>query len=698
MMRKKERKTIPVLHSLAERYRSVKYSRKKPERFALIMMYFVLPFLINIVIQCMELKSISKGLHFVVTSPYIFLANTLIIVMTLSITLLFKKRYFWVTIGCAIWLVFGFSNLILLCNRVTPFTASDLFLIDSLFDVIEKYFNLFQIALIAVLVVALIIILVLLFFRAPKLDHKINYIHALNYICTISLITIGAIKLGVATGIMDGQFAELSAAYRKNGFAYCFTNSLIDTGVSKPRDYSPEYMTKILENDHTTLFADRADKTPNIVFVQLETFFNVQELNDVTFSDTVLPNFTKLQKDAGGLFEVPVIGAGTVNTEFEVLTGMSMDHFGAGEYPFKTILTKTTTESLAYNLKTYGYHTHALHNNTGTFYGRNLVYSNLGFDDFTSIEYMKDYEKTVTGWAKDYCLTDYIMQCLKKTKNQQDFVYAISVQGHGGYNITEPYEKHITVTDISEERASSKNAIEYYANMMWEMDDYVGQLIDALSEFDEDVILVMYGDHLPSLDITPEELNNRTIYQTDYIMWSNFGMKFKKGNMQANEISSYIMKKLGMSNGIINSYRQKHSNDYDFDECLAALEFDMLYGKNIVYTGINPYKPTDIVFGLDPVLITNVVKDETSEDTYIIRGDNFTNYSRIFVNGERYDATLIDEHTLSFHYDGILNAGDIINVWQSRLSGTEDYIYNMIQLEMTSEAKEKLQQLDSEDE
>ena len=33
---------------------------------------------------------------------------------------------------------------------------------------------------------------------------------------------------------------------------------------------------------------------------------------------------------------MPSVGAGTANTEFEVLTGMSMRFFGPGEYPYKT--------------------------------------------------------------------------------------------------------------------------------------------------------------------------------------------------------------------------------------------------------------------------------------------------------------------------------------------------------------------------
>lgn len=90
---------------------------------------------------------------------------------------------------------------------------------------------------------------------------------------------------------------------------------------------------------------------PNIVVVQLESFFDVNRLKDIEFSENPLPNFTQLSKRcASGFLSVPVIGAGTVNSEFEMLTGMNIDDFGIGEYPYKTVLKEKTCESLAYNL------------------------------------------------------------------------------------------------------------------------------------------------------------------------------------------------------------------------------------------------------------------------------------------------------------------------------------------------------------
>lgn len=91
---------------------------------------------------------------------------------------------------------------------------------------------------------------------------------------------------------------------------------------------------------------------------------------------------------SSGYFKVPSVGAGTANTEFEVLTGMNMRFFGPGEYPYKTVVKNQPCESAATALSALGYGTHGLHNNGGNFYSRAKVYDHMGFDSFTSKEFM----------------------------------------------------------------------------------------------------------------------------------------------------------------------------------------------------------------------------------------------------------------------------------------------------------------------
>lgn len=160
---------------------------------------------------------------------------------------------------------------------------------------------------------------------------------------------------------------------------------MVNTGVDKPADYSDKTIKSLTADVEET----KVKKKPNIIFLQLESFFDINNMTNITFSENPVPYFESLMEQyPSGYLDVPIVGAGTVNTEFEVMTGMNLDDFGPGEYPFKTILKETTCESIAYNLKEYGYATHAIHDNTATFYSRNVVFSNLGYDTFSSIETM----------------------------------------------------------------------------------------------------------------------------------------------------------------------------------------------------------------------------------------------------------------------------------------------------------------------
>ena len=68
----------------------------------------------------------------------------------------------------------------------------------------------------------------------------------------------------------------------------------------------------------------------------MESFTVAQDYANIKVSKDPTPVFNKLYKNySSGSFVVPACGAGTANTEFEVLTGISAKFFGPGEYPYK---------------------------------------------------------------------------------------------------------------------------------------------------------------------------------------------------------------------------------------------------------------------------------------------------------------------------------------------------------------------------
>lgn len=680
-----------------------KHSTKyKVKRY--LSLYVLLPVILVFIYECLGYKSLTGGFEFLIRHPWAYLCNVMIISTSFTIALLFKKRLGVILTISLIWTFCAFGNFVLLCNRVTPLTGNDLALVTDLFGVIAKYLNVIETVLLVIVIILAVVFIIYCFIKAPLECKKINYVKSILTICGMIALTWGCFNVSWRVGGVETQFHELSQSYKKNGFIYCFVNSLVDVGVSKPDDYSPEVIETLVDSGESAQSSDeestgekepeKEQSRPNVVIVQLESFFDINRLKDVTFSENPIPNFTKLMETCGsGFFNVPVIGAGTVNTEFEVLTGMNIDDFGAGEYPYKTILKKTTCETLAYNLSENGYSTHAVHNHVGGFYGRNNVYSNMGFQTFTSLEYMWPQSFTPMNWAKDVVLTDEIKRALDSTE-ESDFVYAVSVQGHGSYpsDAELDYERHVTVSSTVIDDEAYLNQISYYANQLYEMDQFVGQLIDMLKESEEDTILVMYGDHLPSLNLTEESLTSGTVYQTEYFIWNNMGLKYKNQELEAYEVGSTVLESMGIRDGVINAYHQNYRKQVQegritqekYLEGLKELEYDILYGDRLCYNGENPYEATELQMGIEPITISSV--EATPEGSIKIHGQNFTRYSKVYVNDKACTTWYSSSMTLEVE-DIELEPGDEVVVWQKSLSSTEPYVYEQELVDQESESE-----------
>ena len=324
-----------------------------------------------------------------------------------------------------------------------------------------------------------------------------------------------------------------------------------------------------------------------------------------------------------------------------MLTGLSVKFFGPGEYPYKSVLKDKPAESLAFDLKRLGFGTHAIHNHRAVFYNRNTVFSNIGFDTFTSVEYMNDVVKTPKNWAEDYVLVNCITDALASTESR-DMIYTISVQGHGKYPDRETLQNPIIrVTDAPSEELRWK--WEYYVNQIYEVDQFIEELTETLQTWDEPVVLVMYGDHIPAIDLTEDDLETGNLYETEYVIWSNYDLPNKQVDLQTYQLAAHLMDMIGMETGTTFTYQLNHSHSETYLEDLKALGYDMLYGEQYIYGGENPFQATRLQMGVKEIKITDVVE---IGGVYYIKGQNFTPYSNVTLDGKKLSTIYLGKSVL----------------------------------------------------
>lgn len=637
-------------------------------RFSILFHALLSCFLVFI-IEVISRRSLSSAITFIGGHTLAYLYNSLIIFVSLSLVYFFRRRALARVIIGGLWLFLGIINGCILAQRVTPFGYTDLKMVTDLLTMQNtNYFTAGQVLLAVIGVLAFIGFCVWLWAKGPKFQGKTNKLLTFVFVASCFIWVPITTEAAQNQDIIASYFANIAQGYENYGFVYGFSSSVVDRGMSKPEDYSKETIENIEASVQTEPTSVSQEDMPNVVVVLLESFIDPSEVNFLECSEDPIPNFHNLESNySSGYMTVPVVGAGTANTEFEVLTGMSLQYFGTGEYPYKTILKQTDCESIASDLSKLGYGTHVVHNNGGNFYSRANAFSMMGFDTFTSKELMNITEYTPLGsWPTDDILIDETIKAMDATPDQQDLVYTITVQGHGDYPTEKVIENpEITVSGAEDE--ATNNQWEYYINEIHEVDKFIGNLTQALAERDEDTILVLWGDHLPTLGLSEEDMATGDIFKTKYVTWNNFGMAKEDADLTSYQLLAHLTGQLGIHEGTIFRFHQSQSASETYLRDLENLQYDLLYGNRYAYHGEEPYPASDLVMGIDEVTIKRTWM--STDGKLMVYGEHFTPWSKVFINGDKVSTTYVSGNYLKINADK-LEEGDILVVNQMGSSNT----------------------------
>ncbi len=639
-----------------------------------LLMHIPLSLAMCFTMEWMSRHSFIEACDFVTNHTGAYLYNSYLIFVVYSLVFLMSRQTFLRMVISALWVMLGIVNCIILINRVTPFGFTDINMVGDLLTMQNtNYFTANQ-AAIAVVAIAIYALLMLrLFFKGKKQPTRVPFWIRLILI-VLAFGSIAPVTNGLQeTGVLSSYFGNLAQGYLDYGYVYGFTTSMLDRGMSQPSGYSDESIQAIIngEDAKETTLAD--DEKPNIIVVLLESFYDVEESDFIHTSEDPTPYFHELESEfSAGHLTVPVVGAGTCNTEFEMLTGMSCQFFGPGEYPQKTILKKTDCESYAGDLGTIGYQSHVIHNNGGNFYSRANAFSMMQFTTFTCKEMLDITEYTPLGsWPTDNILIQSTVDSMDLTTDP-DFVYTITVEGHGDYPTEKIIENPaIQVTCDGKDEAKT-NQWEYYINMIHNVDQFMRDYTAALDARGEDTLVIFFGDHLPTLGLTEDEVATGDLYQTKYVTWNNFGMSKEDEDLTSYQLVSEYLDRLGIHNGTMNAFHQSEkakgitASDSTYRSNMEMLQYDLLYGKRYAYGGTDLYPASNLIMGS---------KDIITDKAYLFNGElhiygqNFTKWSKVYVNGEKVNTTYQSGQCLTIKASNVVN-GDTIVVNQLGSSDT----------------------------
>ncbi|MEN6538540.1 MAG: LTA synthase family protein, partial [Mizugakiibacter sp.] len=238
---------------------------------------------------------------------------------------------------------------------------------------------------------------------------------------------------------------------------------------------------------------------PDIVVVQSESFFDPGRLRGYD-SAALLPNLARLAgTGAGGELHVPTFGGGTIRTEFEVLTGLSLRYLPDVQFPYLQIHARAIP-GLVRVLRAHGYSTAAVHPNDAGFWNRDAAFKALGFERFLALPAFPRDAPRDGRYVADRALTDAVLAQLADDGPPQ-FLFAISMEAHGPYDdspgIDAAARDAIPVPAGVE--GGAKRELQNYLYHLRHADAELGRLAAALAQRPRPTLLLFYGDHLPAL-------------------------------------------------------------------------------------------------------------------------------------------------------------------------------------------------------
>ena len=273
-------------------------------------------------------------------------------------------------------------------------------------------------------------------------------------------------------------------------------------------------------------------RRPDIILILNESFCDLQYYADITLDRDILADFYSIENASFGHAAATVIGGGTNNSEYELLTGCPY-YLLAAYAPFNYLDFEKIDANVVQYLERLGYATEGMHLFHRSIYNRNNAYPALGFDR-VRLGPAEDVPQKYFGARTN--LDESYYEVLKNEYNAfpdddtPRFMYMLTMQNHGGYEQNGP---EFDTVHIAENLGAATGSADEFLSCLDLSVKSFRELIDYFSTVDRPVVVCMVGDHAPmfikDLPSSRFQSSDETAFAqriVPYVLWSNCGYDF----------------------------------------------------------------------------------------------------------------------------------------------------------------------------
>ena len=328
------------------------------------------------------------------------------------------------------------------------------------------------------------------------------------------------------------DFTDQAYNYQTNGFILATISNLQAKTQKQPEGYSKEAVQKIVQK-YKKIAEEKnknrkklSDEKVNVVYVMSESFIDPKlgkHLYDYGNKEPI-PYTKKLKKSqSSGWAASSEYGGGTANVEFEALTGLS--NFFLNSIPYTSIVpANKDTPSIVKNFNENGYKTIAMHPYNRNMYRREVVYPNLGFQEYKSSDGFKNNSKIDNSkYISDESAFNEVLAELKNSQ-KPEFIHLVTMQNHMPYEENAYSEHNFSVNAKNGANPENTKTIQAYLEGISHSDKAMKNFLSEIEKLNEKTIVVFWGDHWPGIygEMFEKELNKNDIRRTPLFVYSNF--------------------------------------------------------------------------------------------------------------------------------------------------------------------------------
>ena len=373
---------------------------------------------------------------------------------------------------------------------------------------------------------------------------------ALPYIDTVQEWIIGR---GIANPL--GWHFEPRASARSNGLLVEWAISAANPAISRPDRYSPaevERIARAYRQEQGFSPVARNGQPINLIFYVIESFMDPADLG-LRFTSDPIPTFRAISREySSGKVVVPVFGGTSANTEFELLTGLSMYFLASSSCPYRQYVTRDLP-SLPRTLRGYGYRTVAIPADPPYLFNHKSVFGHLGFNRWIFPEADPNTPRSPDDeFAADGAIADAVIAASRE--GSPHFIFAFTGGSHFPWDY--PDYKNSSLDFVGSMPEPSRSHLKTYINSLNVADRSLKKLLEYFGKSGQKTAILIMGDHLPALGGIYEKTGFFNLpglaqiqkrYQAPAVLWCNWATAKEDFVCSANYIAVRMLHFMGLS-------------------------------------------------------------------------------------------------------------------------------------------------------